>query len=139
MSQSAPDLPKHPPETASAPVVVNPPDPLTVPEDKPSVEEAKRRFVEAMNAFDPLEPLRKHPYVVLGSAATAGAVLGGSGKVMLGMSGIVASLAKMIKPIGGLVAQLAAAKLAAHTAVNETKPDHGDPAYTNPDPAEVSI
>jgi hypothetical protein len=129
----APDVPK------TDPVVPPTSDPLAVPNDKPSVEEAKRRFVEAAHALDLLEPLRNHPYVVLGSAATAGAVLGSSGKVMLGLSGLVGALAKMIKPLGGLVAQLAAAKLAAHTAVNETKQEQGDPAYTNPDPSEVSI
>lgn len=115
---------------------VNPPDPLAVPQDKPSVEEAKRRFVEAMHALDLLQPLREHPYVVLGSAATAGAVLGSSGKVMIGMAGMMGALAKMVKPLGGLVAQLAAAKLAAHTAIKETEPD---PGQTNVDPAEVSI
>jgi hypothetical protein len=132
----APDLPKIEPAASPAATAVNPPDPLTVQADKPTVDEAKRRFVEAMHAVDLLEPLRNHPYVVLGSAATAGAVLGSSGKVILGAAGLAGALAKMAKPLGGLLAQLAAAKLAAHTAVKETEPD---PAETNVDPAEVSI
>ena len=131
-----PDLPK-PDTTPTASVqAVNPPDPLNVPNDKPSVAEAKRRFAEAAHALDLLEPLRKHPYVVVGSAAAAGAVLGSSGKVVLGMAGLANAVAKMIKPLGGLAAQLAAAKLAAHTAVEKADPD---PAKTNVDPAEVSI
>jgi hypothetical protein len=95
--------------------------PTTAADAKPSLSEAKQRFMEAMQDVDLLEPLRKHPYVVVGAAVTAGAVLGSSGKVVLGMSGLVTALTRMIKPLGGLVAQLAAAKLAAHTAVKETQ------------------
>lgn len=89
------------------------------PREKPTIDEAKRRFIEAMHGIDVLEPLRKHPYVVVGSAVAAGAVLGSSGKVVVGLSGLVASLARLIKPLGGILAQLAAAKLAANAAADQ--------------------
>lgn len=107
----------------------------TPPVAKLSVEEAKRNFVEAMHSVDVLEPLRKHPYVVLGTAAAAGAVLGGSGKVVLGLSGLVHSATRLIKPLGGIVAQLVAAKLAANSAKQSEHSE--EPAVSAPDDAGI--
>lgn len=95
-------------------------DPTLEQDRKPlTTEEAKLNFANAMREFDLLEPLRKHPYLTVGAAATAGAVLGGSGKAIGGLAALTSSLVKLVKPLSGIVAQVVAAKVAAQTAASE--------------------
>lgn len=96
---------------------------------KPSVDEAKRRLLDEFRSVDLLNPLREHPFVVVGAAVTAGAVLGSSGRVVSQLTALTSGLVRLVKPLSGIVAQVLAAKVAAET----VKPDSSE---TTPPPAE---
>lgn len=89
------------------------------PREELSVTEAKARLAEAFRSVDLLRPLKEHPYVVVGAAATAGAVLGSSGAVVGGLGKVTVGLLRLVKPLSGIVSQVLAAKVAAQT----VKPD----------------
>ncbi len=94
----------------------------SIPEiEKLTPEQAKSNLSAALRDFDLLEPLRKHPYVVVGSAVAAGAVLGSNGKVVVGLTGLTSTLIRLMKPLSGIIAQVAAAKIAAAAAAEQVK------------------
>lgn len=78
-----------------------------------SVAEAKARLVETLRSIDLLRPLRDHPFVVVGAAATAGAVLGSSGTTVNHLSRLSVSLLRLAKPVSGILTQFLAGKAAA--------------------------
>ncbi len=112
-------------------------DPLTR-HEKLSVAEAKQRLADVIHSIDPLRPVKEHPYVVIGAAATIGVVLGSSGKAVSGLGSFTASLTRLLKPLSGIVAQVVAAKVAAETVKpDDDQPSHSD-AATVPDAYEQS-
>ena len=68
---------------------------------------AKMRLIEAGQLIDPLKPIREHPFVTVGVASGAGAVLGSSGGAAIALSALVGSGAKFLQSLVGLAGPLA--------------------------------
>jgi ElaB/YqjD/DUF883 family membrane-anchored ribosome-binding protein len=92
--------------------------------DRPnlSTAQAKVHFLEAANAIDPIGSLRNavrnHPFMTVGAALGAGAVVGASTGKLGPISRFAYSLIKLAKPLALSAAQLAASRVAAHYAAD---------------------
>lgn len=94
---------------------------------KPTPAEAKARLMDVARSIDLLAPMRDHPFVVVGAAATVGAVLGSSGSAINGLTGLTSTLIKLINPLSGIIAQIVAAKVASDTATEVAKDEAAAP------------
>ena len=72
-------------------------------------------LLDAARTFDPLKKLREqihaHPFVVVGTAAGAGVLLGSSAHTVVALSRLAASMVRVLKPLSGLIGQFAVAKM----------------------------
>lgn len=91
-------------------------------------EQAKTLLLDAARAFDPLRVVREHPFVTVGAAAGAGAVMGSSGAGMFALTGLIRSLTKVIVPFAGIVGQVAAAHIGAKTGADQAAENANAPA-----------
>jgi len=68
---------------------------------------AKLRLIETARLIDPLKPIREHPFVTVGVAGGAGAVLGSTGGAALGLSSLVHAGAAFLRSLSGVAGPLA--------------------------------
>ena len=91
---------------------------------------AKVRLIEAARLIDPLKPIREHPFVTVGVAGGAGAVLGSTGGAAVAFSSLVHSFSALLRSLTGLAGPLAsmigpmlAGKFADHSPGDATPAD----------------